>query len=168
MGASAVLDSMCTMKKTMGQLPKKNALRSIDNWVIIRALFAFLIFLFMVSCGTQSSEEKGAEVAFREMAVESSAVSRMLPLISPSHVPPERHLTPAQQFLFTYLAQSNPADLVVTRPHSQGNWRIEKIFMLDDCVAVQMTEGHYLETLFFVEYRDGWRLKGRIIPKDHE
>jgi hypothetical protein len=156
------------MKKTMGQLLKRIAIRSIGNCVIIRALFAFLVFLFMVSCGTQSSEEEGAEVAFREMAVESGAVSRILPLISPSHVPPERQLTPAQQFLFTYLAQSNPADLVVTQPHNQGTWRIEKIFMLDDCVAVQMTEGHYLETLFYVQYRDGWRLKSRIIPRDHE
>ncbi len=68
----------------------------------------------------------------------------LLPLVSPSHVPPEKHLTPAHQFLFTYLAHSNPADLVVTKPHSQGSWRIEKIFMLDDCVAVQMTEVHYL------------------------
>ena len=163
-----MLHSMCTMKKTMGKLLKRIAIRSIGNCVIIRALFAFLVFLFMVSCGTQSSEEEGAEVAFREMAVESSAVSRMLPLITPSHMPPERHLTPAQQFLFTYLARTDPVDLVVTRPHGQGSWRIEKIFMLDDCVAVQMTEGHYLETLFFVQYRDGWRLKGRIIPKDHE
>jgi hypothetical protein len=156
------------MKKTMGQFPKGVAIRSIGNGVIIRALFAFLILLFMVSCGTQSSEEKGAEVAFREMAVESRAVLKMLPLISPSHVPPERHLTPAQQFLFTYLAKTDPADLVVTRPHGQGSWRIEKIFMLDDCVAVQMTEGHYLETLFYIQYSEGWRLKGRIIPKDHE
>jgi hypothetical protein len=156
------------MKKTMGQFPKGVAIRSIGNGVIIRALFAFLILLFMVSCGTQSSEEEGAEVAFREMAVESRAVLKMLPLISPSHVPPERHLTPAQQFLFTYLAKTDPADLVVTRPHGQGSWRIEKIFMLDDCVAVQMTEGHYLETLFYIQYSEGWRLKGRVIPKDHE
>ena len=159
---------MCNMEKTMGQILKRLAIRSVSYEGMTRALLPFLIFLLMVSCGTQSSEEKGAEVRFREMAVESTAVSKMLPLLSPSHVPPERHLTPAQQFLFTYLAQSNPADLVVTRPHSQGNWRIEKIFMLDDCVAVQMTEGHYLETLFFVQYRDGWRLQSRIIPKDHE
>ena len=152
----------------MGQILKRLEMHSVSQRGMTRALLPFLISLLMVSCGTQSSEEKGAEVRFREMAVESTAVSKMLPLLSPSHVPPERHLTPAQQFLFTYLAQSNPADLVVTRPHSQGNWRIEKIFMLDDCVAVQMTEGHYLETLFFVQYKDGWRLKSRIIPRDHE
>jgi hypothetical protein len=136
--------------------------------LIPQILLPLLFLQLMVSCGTQSSEEKSAEVRFREMAVESGAVSKMLPLVSPSHVPPERHLTPAQQFLFTYLAHSNPADLVVTRPHSEGNWRIEKIFMLDDCVAVQMTEGHYLETLFFIQYGEGWRLKARIRPQDHE
>ncbi|MCG6945331.1 MAG: hypothetical protein LJE87_08275 [Deltaproteobacteria bacterium] len=155
------------MAKTMAQILKRLAIRSVSHGGVTRALLPFLIPLLMVSCGTQSSEEKGAEVRFREMTVESGAVSKILPLVSPSHVPPERHLTLAQQFLFTYLAQSNPADLVVTRPHSQGDWRIEKVFLLDDCVAVQMTEGHYLETLFFVQYRDGWRLKSRIIPEDH-
>ena len=158
---------MCTMEKTMVQMLKKAASRSASHGGMTRALIPFLIPLLMVSCGTKSSEEKGGEVRFREMAVESGAVSKILPLVSPSHVPAERPLTPAQQVLFTYLAQSNPADLVVTRPHSQGDWRIEKVFLLDDCVAVQMTEGHYLETLFFVQYRDGWRLKSRIIPEDH-
>ena len=152
----------------MVQILKRLEIHSVTQGGMTRALLPFLIFLLMVSCGTQSSEEKGAEVRFREMAVESGAVSKMLPLLSPSHVPPERHLTPAQQFLFTYLARTDPADLVVTRPHGKGKWRIEKIFLLDDCVAVQMTEGHYLETLFYVQYRDGWRLKSRIIPRDHE
>ena len=152
----------------MGKILKRVEVRSVSHGAMARALLPFLISLLIVSCGTQSSEEKGEEVRFREMAVESGAVSKMLPLLAPSHVPPERHLTPAQQFLFTYLARTDPADLVVTRPHGKGKWRIEKIFLLDDCVAVQMTEGHYLETLFFVQYRDGWRLKSRIIPKDHE
>ena len=159
---------MCDMEKTMGQILKRLEIHSVSQGGVTRSLLPFLISLLMVSCGTQSSEEKGEEVRFREMAVESGAVSRMLPLLSPSHVPSERHLTPAQQFLFTYLAHSKPADLVVTRPHGQGNWRIEKIFMLDDCVAVQMTEGHYLETLFFIQYSEGWRLKARIRPQDHE
>jgi hypothetical protein len=159
---------MCNMEKSMGQVLKRVAIRSVSRGGMTRALLPFLIPLLMVSCSTQSSEEEGAEVRFREMAVESGAVSKMLPLVSPSHVPPERDLTPAQQFLFTYLVQSNPANLVVTQPHSQGNWRIEKIFMLDDCVAVQMTEGHYLETLFYIQYSEGWRLKARIRPQDHE
>ena len=152
----------------MGKILKRVEIRSVSHGAMARALLPFLISLLVVACSTQSSEEKRAEVRFREMAVESGAVSKMLLLISPSHVPPERHLTPAQQFLFTYLARTDPADLVVTRPHGKGKWRIEKIFLLDDCVAVQMTEGHYLETLFYVQYRDGWRLKSRIIPRDHE
>jgi hypothetical protein len=159
---------MYDVEKTMGEILKRLAIRSVSHGGVTLALLPFLIPLLMVSCSTQSSEEEGAEVRFREMAVESGAVSKILPLVSPSHVPPERHLTLEQQFLFTYLAQSNPAGLVVTKPHSQGDWRIEKVFLLDDCVAVQMTEGHYLETLFFVQYRDGWRLKSRIIPTDHE
>ena len=159
---------MCDMEKSMDQILKRVATRSVSQGGMTRALLPFLISLLMVSCGTQSSEEKGAEVRFREMAVESTAVSKMLPLVSSSHVPPEGQLTPAQQFLFTYLAQLNPADLVVTKPHSQGEWRIGKIFVLDDCVAVQMTEGHYLETLFYIQYSEGWRLKARIRPQDHE
>ena len=159
---------MGNMEKSMAQILKRVAIHSARHGGMTQALLPFLIPLFMVSCGTQSSEEKSAEVRFREMAVESGAVSKMLPLVSPSHVPPEKHLTLAHQFLFTYLAHSNPADLVVTRPHSQGSWRIEKIFMLDDCVAVQMTEGHYLETLFFIQYSEGWRLAARIRPEDHE
>ena len=159
---------MRDLEKSVGKILKRVEIRSVSHGAMARALLPCLISLLVVSCSTQSSEEKSAEVRFREMAVESGAVSKMLLLISPSHVPPERHLTPAQQFLFTYLARTDPADLVVTRPPGKGNWRIEKIFLLDDCVAVQMTEGHYLETLFYVQYRDGWRLKSRIIPRDHE
>ena len=110
---------MCNMEKTIGQILKRLTIRSVSHGEMTRALLPFLIPWLMVSCGTQSSEEKGAEVRLREMAVESGAVSKMLPLVSPSHVPPERQLTPAQEFLFTYLAQSNPADLVVTQPHSR-------------------------------------------------
>jgi hypothetical protein len=91
----------------------------------------------------------------------------MLPLVSPSHLPDQEVLTPAHQSLFTYLAQTPPADLVTTPVHSRGTWRLEKIFILDDCVAVQMSEGHYLETLFFVQYGGGWRLTSRIRPQDH-
>jgi hypothetical protein len=116
-------DSMCTMEKTMVQMLKKAASRSASHGGMTRALLFFLIPLLTVSCGTQGSEENGTEMHFQDMAVESGAVSRMLPLIFPSHVPPRRHLTPAQKFLFTYLAQPHPADLVVTRPHGQGIWR---------------------------------------------
>ena len=134
----------------------------------VRRLIGLLTICLAVACTTQTSEEETLEIRFRDTVVDPSAVSLVLPLAASSHPPDEAHLSPAHQALFTYLAQKDPAALVTTEPHSQGEWRIEKVFLLDDCVAVQMTEGHYLETLFFVQYRDGWRLKSRIVPKDHE
>jgi len=136
--------------------------------VVVKRLIGLLTICLSVSCTTQTSEEKTVEIPFRDTVVDPSSVSVVLPLVAASHQPDNAHLSPAHQALFTYLAKKDPAALVTTEPHSQGEWRIEKVFLLDDCVAVQMTEGHYLETLFFVQYRDGWRLKSRIIPKDHE
>ena len=135
---------------------------------MVRRLVGLLIICLAVSCTTQTSEEKTIEVLFRDTVVDPSAVSVVLPLVASSHPPDDAHISPAHQSLFTYLAQTDPAVLVSTKPESQGEWRIEKIYLLDDCVAVQMTEGHYLETLFFVQYSKGWRLKSRIIPGDHE
>ena len=136
--------------------------------VVVRGLIGLLTICLAVSCTTQTPKEEIIEVPFRENVVDSSAVAVVLPLVALSHQPDDAHLSPAHQSLFTYLAKTDPAALVATEPHSQGEWRIEKVFLLDDCVAVQMTEGHYLETLFFVQYRDGWRLKSRIVPNDHE
>ena len=133
-----------------------------------RILLALLISWLMFSCGTQGPEEKSIEVRFSDTGIESSAVSNIMPLVFPSSSPEKQDLSPAHQSLFTYLANTQPANLVDTEPHSQGEWRIEKIFILDDCVAVQMTEGHYLETLFFVQHTGGWRLTTRIRPQDHE
>ena len=65
---------MCNMEKTMGQILKRLAIRSVSYEGMTRALLPFLIVLLVVSCSTQSSEEKSAEVRFREMAVESGAV----------------------------------------------------------------------------------------------
>ena len=136
--------------------------------LVVRRLIGLLTICLAVSCSTQTPEEETIKIHFRDTVVDPSAVAVVLPLVASSHPPDDAHLSPAHQALFTYLAQKDPTALVTTEPHSQGEWRIEKVFLLDDCVAVQMTEGHYLETLFFVQYRDGWRLKGRIIPADHE
>jgi len=137
-------------------------------FLVARRLIGLLTICLAVSCTTQTSEEEPIEIRFRDTVVDPGAVSVVLPLVASSHPPDDAHLSPAHQSLFTYLAHRDPAALVTTIPHNQGQWRIEKVFLLDDCVAVQMTEGHYLETLFFVQYRDGWRLKSRIIPRDHE
>ena len=135
---------------------------------VVRRLIGLLTICLAVSCSTQTPEEETMDIRFRDTVVDPSAVAVVLPLVASSHPPDDAHLSPAHQALFTYLAQKDPSALVTTEPHSQGEWRIEKVFLLDDCVAVQMTEGHYLETLFFVQYRNGWRLKSRIVPNDHE
>jgi len=142
--------------------------RSRSFFLVVRRLIGLLTICLAVSCTSQTPEEETIEVHFRDAVVDSSAVSLILPLVASSHQADEAHLSPAHQSLFTYLAQTDSAHLITTKPHSQGEWRIEKVFLLDDCVTVQMTEGHYLETLFFVQYRDGWRLKSRIVPGDHE
>jgi hypothetical protein len=156
------------MEKSMGRSLTKAAFNFIDNGSMKRTLMSLLTYWLLVSCGAQGPDEKGLEVNFRDVEVDATAVSEILPLISPSHRPEKQHLSPAQQSLFTYLAKTEPAKLVATEPHGQGTWRIEKIFILDDCVAVQMTEGHYLETLFFVQNSNGWRLIARVQPQDHE
>ena len=135
---------------------------------MVKKLVGLLTICLAVSCTTQTPEEETMEIRFRDTVVDSSAVAVVLPLVAGSHQPDDAHLSIAHQALFTYLAQKDPAALVTTEPHNQGEWRIEKVFLLDDCVAVQMTEGHYLETLFFVQYTDGWRLKSRIVPEDHQ
>ena len=136
-------------------------------WPLVRVLIILLILWLIAACTTQTPEEESIELLFREASIEHTAVEKMMSLVATSRQPDTELLSPAQRFLFTYLAQTDPGELVTTAAHSQGKWRIEKVFILDDCVAVQMTEGHYLETLFFVQYREGWRLKGRIRPKDH-
>jgi hypothetical protein len=133
-----------------------------------RTFLLLLVSWLIVSCSTQGPEERSLEVRFSEVGVESNAVSEILPLVSSSHRPDKPHLSPAHQSLFTYLARTEPVDLVITDAHGQGKWRIEKVFILDDCVAVQMTEGHYLETLFFVQQSKGWRLTARVRPRDHQ
>ena len=146
---------------------RKVAFQFSRHWIVAQALLPPLAFWLIVSCTTQSPGEKCIEIRFLETSVEPTAVSKTLALVSPSYQPDKELLSSAHRFLFTHLAKTDPAHLVTTTAHSQGKWRIEKVFMLDDCVAVQMSEGHYLETLFFVQYTEGWRLKARIRPQDH-
>ena len=136
-------------------------------WIVAQTLLPLLAFWLIVSCTTQPPGEERVEIRFLETSVEPTAVSKTLALVSPSHQPDKEILSSAQQILFTHLAKTDPAHLVTTTAYSQGKWRIEKVFMLDDCVAVQMSEGHYLETLIFVQHSKGWRLQARIRPHDH-
>jgi hypothetical protein len=126
-----------------------------------------LVVLFLLTACGGRPEQETVEVRSADVKTDGAAVERVLPLVLPSHQPNLQDLPPPLQILFTYLDKTPPARLVRTEPHAEGSWRIEKIFLLDDCVAVQLTEGHYLETLFFVQYSQGWRLTARIRPQDH-
>ncbi|MFP3870733.1 MAG: hypothetical protein ACLFVT_07655 [Syntrophobacteria bacterium] len=136
--------------------------------VAVGRLALGLLLCFAPACGTQPPEEKAVEVKFRDVTLDRAAVSKMLALVAPSHSPDEERVSPAYRFLFTYLAETPAADLVTTAGHGDATWRMEKIFILDNCVAVQMSEGHYLETLFFTRYGEGWRLAARIRPEHHQ
>ena len=146
---------------------KKDAFQFTTYRIVVQILLPILAFWLIASCTTRSPGEESLEIRFLETSVEPTAVSKTFDLVSPSHQPDKELLSSAHRFLFTHLAQTDPAHLVTTTAHSQGKWRIEKVFMLDDCVAVQMSEGHFLETLFFVQYSEGWRLQARIRPQDH-
>jgi hypothetical protein len=132
-------------------------------------LWATLLLLIALSasCGREPARQESLEIPFREVPAEAEAVSRVVPLVALSHQADQAHLTPALESLFTYLAKTPATQLVRTPPHAEGTWEIDKVFILDDCVAVQLSEGHYLETLLFAQHSQGWRLVARVRPQDH-
>ena len=132
-------------------------------------LWATLLLLIVLSasCGREPARQESLEIPFRDTPREADAVSQIVPLVAVSHQADQARLTPALESLFTYLAKTPAAQLAGTPSHAQGTWQIDKVFILDDCVAVQLTEGHYLETLVFTQHAKGWRLVARIRPQDH-
>ena len=133
-----------------------------------KRVWATLLFLIVLnaSCGREPARQESLEIPFRDTVAEANAVSKIVPLVAMSHEADQAHLTPALESLFTYLAKTPAAQVTRTAPHAQGTWQIEKVFILDDCVAVQLSEGHYLETLLFTQHSTGWRLVARIRPQD--
>lgn len=126
-----------------------------------------LLIVLSASCGREPASRESLEIPFRDTPAEANAVSQIVPLVAASHQADQAHLTPALGSLFTYLAKTPAAQLTRTSPHAQGTWQIDKVFLLDDCAAVQLSEGHYLETLVFTQHSTGWRLIARIRPEDH-
>jgi hypothetical protein len=151
------------MKTLLGHL----AIRPARKKPRARALLLLLLLFTTVSCRQEPAHRESFEFSFRDVTVKAEAVSQIVPLVALSHPADQAHLTPALQSLFTYLAQTPLTQLTWTPAHAEGTWRIEKVFILDDCVAVQLTEGHYLETLLFSQHSSGWRLVARIRPQDH-
>lgn len=147
----------------------KDVLRCAPGTPAGTRLWATLLLLLVLSasCGREPACQESLEIPFREVPAEAEAVSRVIPLVAVSYQADQARLTPALESLFTYLAKTPATQLARTPPHSQGTWQIEKVFILDDCVAVQLSEGHYLETLLFTQHSQGWRLVARIRPEDH-
>ena len=131
-------------------------------WAIL-----LLLIVLSASCVREPAHQESLDIPFRDAPAEAAAVSRIVPLVAMSHQANQARLTPALESLFTYLAKTPSAQLTRTAPHAQGVWQIEKVFILDDCVAVQLSEGHYLVTLLFTQHSTGWRLVARIRPQDH-
>jgi hypothetical protein len=132
-----------------------------------RAVLLSGALIVAVSCGRESARQESLEIPFRETPAEANAVAQVVPLVAVSHQADQARLTPALESLFTYLAKTPATQLTRTPSHAQGTWQIDKVFILDDCVAVQLSEGHYLETLVFTQHSRGWRLVARIRPEDH-
>ncbi len=147
----------------------KELLRCAPGTLAGTRLWATLLLLIVLSgsCGREPARQESLEIPFREVPAEAEAISRVIPLVAVSHQADQARLTPALESLFTYLAKTPATQLARTPPHAQGTWQIEKVFILDECVAVQLSEGHYLETLLFTQHSSGWRLVARIRPEDH-
>ena len=126
-----------------------------------------LLIVLSASCGREPARQESLEIPFRDTPAEANAVSQIVALVAVSHQADQARLTPALESLFTHLAKTPATQLTRTTPHAQGTWQIEKVFILDDCVVVQLSEGHYLETLLFTQHSTGWRLVARIRPQDH-
>lgn len=129
-------------------------------------LLLFLIWV-IAGCDALAPSKQIVQIKSSTVKIDDKAVERLLPQIASSPVPPTKKLSESLKILLTFLAQTPPARVVETKPHDQPKWRIGRIYLLDDCVAVQFTEGHYMETIFFVENRMGWRIAGRVRPSDH-
>jgi len=122
----------------------------------------------ITGCRGVTSGKPSLQVVLNDIPLDEEAVGQAMTRIA---VPPAWSLedvSEALEILFSFLVQTPPDELVETKPHAQARWHLDKIYLLDDCVAVQFAEGHYMETVFFVRNREGWRMAGRIRPEDHQ
>ena len=131
-----------------------------------RALLLSLMWV-VVGCAAIAPSKQSLQIRSDAVEIDDMAVERLLPKIAPSPVPSQKRLSEPLKTLLTFLAQTPPARAVKTKPHALSQWRIDRIYLLDDCVAVQFAEGHYMETIFFVKTPIGWRIAGRVVPSDH-
>ena len=135
---------------------------SMNGWLVL-----CLVWL-ITGCSGMGSRKPGLQVALNDIQVDEEAVGQAMTRIA---VPPplsREDVSEALKILFSFVVQTPPDELVETKPHAEARWQLDKIYLLDDCVAVQFAEGHYMETIFLVRNRTGWRTAGRIRPEDHQ
>ena len=137
---------------------------SMKGWLLL-----CLIWL-ITGCSGMGSRKPGLQVALNDIQVDEEAVGQAMAMtrIAVSPLLSREDVSEALKILFSFLVQTPPDQLVETKPHAEARWQLDKIYLLDDCVAVQFAEGHYMETIFWVRNRTGWRMAGRIRPEDHQ
>jgi len=134
----------------------------------MRRWLLFFVFCLVNGCVGVANTKPGLQIKLSDIQIEEKAVEQMMDHIAVGAAPCLEEIPEALKSLLSFLAQTPPDSLVESGPHAQSSWRLDQIYLLDDCVAVQFAEGHFLETIFFVRNPKGWRISGRIRPEDHQ
>ncbi|MDY6951898.1 MAG: hypothetical protein SWE60_10315 [Thermodesulfobacteriota bacterium] len=145
------------VRDLVGKMACKRA-RALKGWSLLS-----LVFL-MAGCSGMAFRGPALEIGLRQVELDEKAVQKAMAV---TEAPLPEALPEAVRILFSFLGHADPDTLVKTKPHAHAHWRLDRIYLLGDCVAVQFAEGHFMETIFFVRTRAGWRAAARIQPKDH-
>jgi hypothetical protein len=133
----------------------------------MKGLLVLCLVWLSSGCGGMANTKPGLQIKLSDVQIDEKAVEQMTAHIAVPTAPSGEAVPEALKILLSFLAQTPPDKLVETKPHAESHWRLNKIYLLDNCVAVQFAQGHYMETVFFVKNRTGWFIAGRIRPKDH-
>jgi len=125
------------------------------------------LFWLMAGCSGMAFRGPALQIELSDLEIDERAVEKAMAHIAATEPSLPEGLPGDVKILFTFLGHAAPDTLVETKPHANAHWCLDRIYLLDDCVAVQFAEGHYMETVFFVRTRTGWRTAARIQPKDH-
>ena len=136
--------------------------------ISIKGLLLLCLVWLITGCSGIASRKAGLQLGLDDIQVDEEAVGQAMTRIAVSPALSREDVSEALKILFSFLVQTPPDQLVETKPHAEARWQLDKIYLLDDCVAVQFAEGHYMETIFWVRNRTGWRMAGRIRPEDHQ
>jgi len=134
----------------------------------MRRLLLLCAFSLVIGCGGMINTKPGLQIKLSDIQIDEKAVEQMAAHLAVPVAPCREEIPDALKSLLSFLVQTPPDSLVESSPHAQSSWRLDQVYILDDCVAVQFAEGHYLETIFFVRNPKGWRISGRIRPEDHQ